>query len=84
MVSAQGIRSGRAFVRPSPDDSKLVRGLPRASARLKAFGELPRSMGRRLMGLDSAVGAPLAAAWAAGHACFIRAGIANQVAKPNR
>ena len=74
--SAKGIRAGRAFVELFADDSKLVRGLRRASAKLKAFGESVRNMGLKLAALDSAVATPLpAAAWAAAQACSIRVGI---------
>src|SRR4030042_523164 len=55
------IRAGRAFVELFADDSKLVRGLKRASAKLKAFGESVRNMGLKLAGLGAAVVAPLLA-----------------------
>jgi len=61
MATAQGIRAGQAFVELFADDSKLVRGLKHASAKLKAFGESVRNMGLKLVGLGSAVVAPLAA-----------------------
>jgi len=61
MPQAGAIRAGRAFVELFADDSKLVRGLKRASAKLKAFGESVRNMGLKLVGLGSAVVAPLAA-----------------------
>lgn len=38
MASASGIRAGAAFVEITAHDTKLRRGLERASARLKAFG----------------------------------------------
>ena len=43
MPNAGAIRAGRAFVELFTDDRKLVRGLKRASRRLKAFaaGVLP-------------------------------------------
>jgi hypothetical protein len=61
MPQAGAIRAGRAFVELFADDSKLVRGLKRASAKLAAFGESVRNMGLKLVGLGSAVVAPLAA-----------------------
>jgi hypothetical protein len=61
MPQAGAIRAGRAFVELFADDSKLVRGLKRAQAKLKAFGESVRNMGLKLVGLGSAVVAPLAA-----------------------
>ncbi|HNQ22492.1 MAG TPA: hypothetical protein PKK06_05300 [Phycisphaerae bacterium] len=61
MPQAGAIRAGRAFVELFADDSKLVRGLKRASAKLKTFGEGVRNLGLKLAGLGSAVIAPLAA-----------------------
>ena len=46
MASARGIRAGRAFVELFTDDRKLVRGLKRASRRLKAFAGESFSGGR--------------------------------------
>jgi len=61
MPQAGAIRAGRAFVELFADDSKLVRGLKRAQAKLKAFGEGVRNLGLKLAGLGSAVVAPLIA-----------------------
>ncbi len=61
MPQAGAIRAGRAFVELFADDSKLVRGLKRAQAKLKAFGESVRNMGLKLAGLGAAVVAPLVA-----------------------
>lgn len=61
MPQAGAIRAGRAFVELFADDSKLVRGLKRAQAKLKAFGESVRNMGLKLAGLGSAIVAPLVA-----------------------
>lgn len=61
MPSSGTIRAGRAFVELFADDSKLVRGLKRAAAKLKAFGESVRAMGLKLAGLGSAMVAPLVA-----------------------
>jgi len=61
MVSTGNIRAGRAFVELFADDSKLVRGLRRAQAKLKAFGESVRTMGLKLAGLGAAMVAPLLA-----------------------
>ena len=61
MPQAGAIRAGRAFVELFADDSKLVRGLRRASAKLKAFGESVRNMGLKLAGLGAAVATPLLA-----------------------
>ena len=56
------IRAGRAFVELFADDSKLVRGLKAAQAKLKAFGASVRAMGTKMMGIGAAVAAPLAGA----------------------
>lgn len=61
MAQAGAIRAGRAFVELFADDSKLVRGLKRASAKLKAFGESVRNMGLKLAGLGTAIVTPLLA-----------------------
>ena len=47
MADAKGIRAGRAFVELGVSD-KLTRGLRKAQARLKAFGNAVRSIGARL------------------------------------
>ncbi|MFB3894587.1 MAG: hypothetical protein ACE15C_21505 [Phycisphaerae bacterium] len=62
MPQPGAIRAGRAFVELFADDSKLVRGLRRASARLKAFGEGVRNIGLKMAALGAAVIAPLAGA----------------------
>jgi hypothetical protein len=61
MPKAGAIRAGRAFVELFADDSKLVRGLKRAQAKLKAFGDGVRNLGLKLAGLGSAIVAPLIA-----------------------
>ena len=55
------IRAGRAFVELFADDSKLVRGLKRAAAKLQAFGASVRNMGLKLAALGAAVVTPLLA-----------------------
>jgi len=57
--SAHEIRAGRAFVELFADDRRLVRGLKRARARLKAFGASVRATGRQLAGLGAAAAVPL-------------------------
>ncbi|MCJ7543262.1 MAG: hypothetical protein MUP47_01645 [Phycisphaerae bacterium] len=59
--SAKGIRAGQAFVELFADDSKLVRGLKAAQAKLKAFGAAVTGMGPKMTGPVSARLAPLAA-----------------------
>lgn len=61
MATAQGIRAGRAFVELFADDSKLVRGLRAAEKKLKAFGDSIRNFGLKMVGVGSAILAPLAA-----------------------
>ena len=60
MASKAGaIRAGRAFVELFADDSKLVRGLRRASAKLKAFGSAVRNIGLKMAAVGAAAMAPL-------------------------
>ncbi|MCC5829763.1 MAG: phage tail tape measure protein [Phycisphaeraceae bacterium] len=61
MSEATAIRAGRAFVELFADDSRLVRGLRAAEKRLKAFGQRIRNLGLKLMGIGSAMLAPLLA-----------------------
>lgn len=56
------IRAGRAFVELFADDSKLVRGLRAAEKKLRAWGQSVSAIGKQLMGLGTAVAAPLGAA----------------------
>ena len=62
MANTQGIKAGRAFVELFADDSRLVRGLRAAEAKLKAFGQSVMRMGAVIVGLGSAVTAPMLAA----------------------
>jgi len=63
MPPASGaIRAGRAFVELFADDSKLVRGLKAAQAKLKAFGASVRAVGTKMMGIGTAIAAPMAGA----------------------
>ena len=61
-TSSGAIRAGRAFVELFADDSKLVRGLKAAQAKLKAFGASVRAMGTKMMGIGTAIAAPMAGA----------------------
>lgn len=63
-ASAQGIRAGRAYVELFADNSRLIRGLNRAAARVRAFGGSVRAAGLRVFGAGSAIVAPLIAATA--------------------
>ena len=62
MVSAQGIRAGRAFVELFADDSKLVRGLKAAPKRLRAFGASVRAIGAKMFAAGALVAGPLSLA----------------------
>jgi len=57
--SGIAIRAGRAFVELFADDSKLVRGLKHAQAKLKAFGQSVRDLGLRLARLGAALLVPM-------------------------
>jgi hypothetical protein len=59
--SARDIRAGRAFVELFADDSQLVRGLKSAQSKLASWGTAIRSTGLKMMGLGSAIAAPLLA-----------------------
>ena len=59
-ASSTAIRAGRAFVELFADDTKLVRGLRRAEARIRAFGDKLKNIGRRMLTLGITAGAPLA------------------------
>jgi len=59
-VSSTAIRAGRAFVELFADDTRLVRGLRRAEAKVRAFGERLKNIGRRMLTLGLTAAAPLA------------------------
>lgn len=61
MAGAKGIRAGRAFVELFADDSRLVRGLKSAQAKLKAFGSGVGQMGTKMLAAGAAMAAPLGA-----------------------
>ncbi len=60
MPAAGAIRAGKAFVELFLDDSKLVRGLRRAQAKLKAFGKSVQQIGRQLLSVGSLAAVPFA------------------------
>jgi len=60
MPSAGAIRAGRAYVELYAKDGRLVKGLRRASAKLKAFGASVTMMGLKFAGLGAAAAVPLA------------------------
>src|SRR5947207_5053248 len=59
MASASGIRAGSAFIELFVNDSKLVKGLEKASKKLKAFGEGIKDLGKKLAGIGALITAPL-------------------------
>ncbi len=61
MAKAQGIRAGKAYVELGVSD-RLTAGLKRAQKRLSAFGAGLRSLGKNMLAVSGAVGAPLVAA----------------------
>ncbi|WP_417850653.1 phage tail tape measure protein [Thalassoglobus sp.] len=60
MPAAGAMRAARAYVELFADDSKLVRGLRRAQAKLKAFGRSIQQFGRRLLSIGSLAAVPFA------------------------
>ncbi|WP_428937763.1 phage tail tape measure protein [Fontivita pretiosa] len=61
MAFASGIRAGSAYVELLVKDSSFVKGLQKASKRLRAFGEGITSIGKKLTAVGAAIVAPLAA-----------------------
>ena len=60
MASKAGaIRAGRAFVELFADDTKLQKGLRRASFRLKAFGSSVSGLGRQMVTMSAAAIGPV-------------------------
>lgn len=62
MAGSSDIRAGRAFVETYVNNSALVKGLADASRRLKDFGNGIATVGKWMMGIGSAIVAPLVAA----------------------
>lgn len=62
MPTTGGIKAGRAYVEMGLNDRSLVGGLARAEARLKAFGNSIKSLGKQLVGFGVAAALPLGAA----------------------
>ncbi|MCL2646108.1 MAG: phage tail tape measure protein [Phycisphaerales bacterium] len=61
MASPQGIKAGSAFIELLVHDGKLVKGLQKASRKLKAFGDAIAGWGRKMAMVGTAVAAPLVA-----------------------
>ena len=58
MAAASGIRAGAAYVELFVKDSRLVKGLNAAAARLKAFGASIMSVGAGIVGLGTTLALP--------------------------
>jgi hypothetical protein len=54
-----GIRAGKAFIELGANDTRLVRGLKAAQAKLRAFGAAVQGVGLRMMAFGAAGLAPL-------------------------
>lgn len=61
MANTRGIRAGAAYVELFLNDSKLVRGLNKASKKLKAFGDTITGWGKKMAAAGAAITAPLVA-----------------------
>lgn len=62
MPSARAIKAGAAYVELFVKDNALIRGLKRASARLKRFGATVKATGMSMVKLAAVTAAPLALA----------------------
>lgn len=60
-MSVGAIEAGRAFVRLMVNDTALTKGLKSAQAKVKMFAAATGSLGRQLLGVSAALGAPLIA-----------------------
>jgi len=58
MAKTTAIRAGKAYVEISAHTASLMKGLQRASARLKAFGAGVRNLGMKFIGLGAVMLAP--------------------------
>lgn len=61
MASARGIKAGAAYVEMFLNDSRLMTGLKRAQARLRAFGGAVRNVGMRFTAFAAAAALPFIA-----------------------
>ena len=59
MPSGRAIRAGRAFVELFADNSKLVRGLRAARAKIRAFGQRLQNIGTRIAATTAAMTADM-------------------------
>lgn len=59
-MSAAGIRAGKAYVELGANDSKLIAGLRRAQAKLRAFGTFVGGLGAAISAGGTAIATPLA------------------------
>jgi hypothetical protein len=61
MANPRAVKAGRAYIELATSDKALVRGLAKASARLKAFGASAARIGAGMVAASGAVAAPLVA-----------------------
>lgn len=59
-MSTSSVRAGEAFIELTTKDTKLVKGLLAAQARLKAFGTAVNDIGMKLVGITGMISIPLA------------------------
>jgi len=59
MPSGRAIRAGRAFVELFADNTKLVRGLRAARAKIRAFGQRLQNIGTRIAATTAAMAVPV-------------------------
>ncbi|MEZ6097173.1 MAG: hypothetical protein R3C03_23615 [Pirellulaceae bacterium] len=62
MPSSQAIRAGAAFVELTTRDGKLVKGLNRASKRLRAFATTAKATGMKMLTTSGLASVPFALA----------------------
>jgi len=59
VASSQGIKAGSAFIELLVNDKSLIKGLQRAGAKLKAFGNSVADLGKKMAMIGTAVATPL-------------------------
>ena len=82
-MAVNEITAGKASIEVSFDNKKLQAGLRKASSQLKAFGNQANMIGKTLLGIGAAVGAPLLATIKDGAEAEAVLGKFNNVFKEN-
>lgn len=62
MSAANKVKAGQAYIEIALDQTKLERGLRKAQAKLKAFGDACTSLGTKMLGIATAAATPFAIA----------------------